>query len=88
LEANNSAANHEIPHILWNHMVHYHFYNSLPLVLILSQIKLASGFSSHFFNSHFSVFLFPSGLPTDTLCVFIDCPTRVPLAIPVPSSLI
>jgi len=87
LEANNSAANHEIPRILWNHTVHYHFYNSLPLVLILSQIKLASGFHPISLTAILVLFSFLQ-VYLLTPCVCLSTPTHVPRAIPVPSSLI
>jgi len=41
LDVNNSVASQEIFHVLRNAKFHYYVHNSQPLVLALSQIKLA-----------------------------------------------
>jgi hypothetical protein len=38
-EANNDSATQEVPTILWNQKVHYHFYRSLPLVPVLRHMN-------------------------------------------------
>jgi hypothetical protein len=47
-KANSHSASQEIPLILWNPKVHYHVYNSLPLVSILKHIQLVLNYPPNF----------------------------------------
>jgi len=48
LEADSHSASQDIPRLLWNSRTHYRLHNSMPLVLILSQIHLVHN-SPHYF---------------------------------------
>jgi len=51
-EANSHSFSQKTLHLLRIPMVHYHIYNSLPLVPILSQMNLVHTFSPHFPKIH------------------------------------
>ena len=57
LKANHSSAGHEIPRILCNQKVQYHFHNSPLLFLIPSQIDPTHTIPSCFFMTHFNIIL-------------------------------
>jgi hypothetical protein len=58
-EANNFAADHEFPNILWNLMIHFHVHRRLPLVPVLSQISPVHTHALYFFKINFNT-IFPS----------------------------
>ena len=81
-----SAANQEIPLILWNPKVHHRTHKCSSPVPILSQLHPVLTTPSHFLNSililssHLRLGLpnglFPSGFPTITLCTPLPPHTR------------
>ena len=56
-ESNSLWGSLEIPRILWNANVHGCVHNSLPLVSILSQVKLLHILSSYFFKIYYDIIL-------------------------------
>jgi hypothetical protein len=94
-EAANCAATRELPSILWNPKVRYRVHKSPPLVPILSQFDPIHTTPTYLFKVHFNIFahlhfglpscLFPSGFPTNILCIhifqpscYIPCPSHPP----------
>ena len=56
-EANWFSASQEIPHILWNQVVHYRIHKWPPPDSILSQINPVYSPTSHFLNIHINIIL-------------------------------
>jgi len=76
-EANRFSASQEIPRILWNPKVNFHFHKCPPPVSTLSQLDTVHTPTSHFLKTHLNIILlsilglpsglFPSDFPTKTL---------------------
>ena len=89
-EANRFSASQEISRILWNTKVHYRIRKCPPPVPILSQLHSVPTTPSHFLKIHLILSshlrlvlpsgLFPSGLPTRTLCTPLHSPIRATCA--------
>jgi len=56
-EANTCSVTQEILHFLWNLRVHYCVHKCLPLVYILSQMKLVHILTPYFSQIHFNIIL-------------------------------
>jgi hypothetical protein len=96
-EAANCAATKEFPSILWNPKVHDHVHNRPPPVPILGQIDPVHTTPSYLSKIllilstplHLGLpsGLFPSGIPTNILYVFLFSPPFVLHVLPISSSL-
>jgi hypothetical protein len=76
-EAANFAATQELPSILWNPKVHYHFHKSSPLVPILSQIDPVHTIPSYLSKIYFNYC--PPTYKLDFLVIsfFLASPTNI-----------
>ena len=77
-ESNRLSSSQEIPHILWDLKVHYHFYKFLLYAHVLSQIKPVHASPSHFLEIHLNIIL-PSPPGSSKLSLSLRFPHQNPL---------